>query len=98
MKSFGAGFITRLAHYTRTNTTSKIFNLEKKKACVIKSLKEIIQDIDRYKLKLGIEKHWGVSSRPEDIMKIIDAINSPCLGTCPDFTNFPKDVDTLYWT
>ena len=92
-KSFGTAFAIRLAHYIRMNTTSKTINLEKKKTCIIKSLKEIIQDIGRYKLKLGIENHWGASSRPEDIMEIIDAINSPYLGTCPDFTNFPKDVD-----
>ena len=24
---------------------------------------------------------------------MIDAINSPWLGTCPDFGNFPRDVD-----
>jgi len=93
LKSFGEGFTTRLAHYIRMNTTSKIIHLEKKKTCVIKSLKEIVRDIDRYNIKIGIENHWGVSSRPEDIMEIIRVINSPYLGTCPDFGNFPKDVD-----
>jgi sugar phosphate isomerase/epimerase len=93
LKSFGEGFTTRLAHYIRMNTTSKIIHLEKKKTCVIKSLKEIVRDIDRYNIKIGIENHWGVSSRPEDIMEIIRVINSPYLGTCPDFGNFSKDVD-----
>ena len=53
------------------NTTSKIIMLKRKKHCVIDSLKEIIEDIDRYNIKIGIENHWGVSSRPEDIMEII---------------------------
>ena len=92
-KYFHTGFTTRLAHYIRRNTTSKIITLEGKKARVIDSLKEVIKDIDRYNVKIGIENHWGVSNRPEDIMEIIRVINSPYLGTCPDFTNFPKDVD-----
>jgi|GEM_PF-2554160 len=92
-KSFGSRFITRLAHYLRINTTSKIMNLEKKKVRAVDSLRDVIKDIDRYNIKIGIENHWGVSSRPEDIMEIIRVINSPYLGTCPDFTNFPKDVD-----
>jgi len=92
-KSLVIGFMTRLAHYIRRNSPSKIINIEKKKARVIDSLREIVKEIDRYKIKLGIENHWGVSSRPEDIMEIIGEINSPYLGTCPDFSNFPKDVN-----
>jgi sugar phosphate isomerase/epimerase len=90
---FVLGHIIRLSNYFRRYTTSKIINLEKKKAGVIKSLEEIMEDIDRYKIKLGIENHWGVSSRPEDIMEIISIMNSPHLGTCPDFSNFPRDID-----
>jgi sugar phosphate isomerase/epimerase len=82
-----------LANYIRRNTNSKIINLEKKKTRVIESLQKVIKDIDRYKIKIGIENHWGVSSRQEDIMEIINVINSHSLGTCPDFGNFPKDVD-----
>ncbi len=94
-KSLAICFMTRLAHYIRRNSPSKIINIEKKKARVIDSLREIVKEIDRYKIKLGIENHWGVSSRIEDIMEIIGEINSPYLGTCPDFSNFPKDVDPL---
>jgi len=94
-KSFAIAYIARLANFIRRNTTSNVFNLEKKKDRVINSLQQIIEDIDRYKIKIGIENHWGVSSRPEDILEIVSAINSPYLGTCPDFSNFPKDVDPL---
>lgn len=92
-KFLAFGFITRLAHYIRRNSPSKTINIEKKKARVIDSLREVIKDIDRYNIKIGIENHWGVSSRPKDIMEIINVIDSPYLGTCPDFSNFPKDVD-----
>jgi len=87
------GHKTPLANYIRRHTTSKIRNPEKKKARVIDSLKDIIKDVDRYGMRMGIENHWGVSSRPEDIMEIINVINSPRLGTCPDFGNFSKDVN-----
>ena len=94
-KSFAIAYIIRLSNYIRINTTLNIISLEKKKARVINSLQKIIEDIDRYKIKIGIENHWGMSSRPEDIMEIIRAINSPFLGTCPDFINFPKDVGSF---
>jgi sugar phosphate isomerase/epimerase len=70
-----------------------MINLEKKKARVIDSLRQVIGELPHNEIKLGIENHWGVSSRPETIMEIIGKINSPHLGTCPDFGNFPKDVD-----
>jgi len=93
LKSLAIGFIIQLANYIRKNSSSKIINLEKKKARVIDSLRNIIKEIDLYKIKIGIENHWGVSSRPKDIMEIISEINSTYLGTCPDFNNFPKDVN-----
>lgn len=52
-----------------------------------------MQSAASYQIPMGIENHWGISSRPENIMKIVREIDSPLLGTCPDFGNFPQDVD-----
>lgn len=50
--------IIRLSNYMRRHTTSKIINIEKKKTRVIDSLRKIIEDIDLYNIKIGIENHW----------------------------------------
>jgi sugar phosphate isomerase/epimerase len=40
-----------------------------------------------------IENHDGISSNPDNIIQIIEAINSPWIGTLPNFGNFSPDVD-----
>lgn len=40
-----------------------------------------------------IENHWGLSSAPDALVKIMKRVNDPLLGTLPDFGNFPKEVD-----
>lgn len=40
-----------------------------------------------------IENHGGLSSNLDNILQIIEAVNSPWIGTLPDFGNFPEGVD-----
>lgn len=40
-----------------------------------------------------IENHGGISSNPDNIIEIIEAVNSPWIGTLPDFGNFPPGID-----
>ena len=39
-----------------------------------------------------IENHGGLSADPDNIVKLLKAVNSPFFKTCPDFGNFPKEV------
>lgn len=57
------------------------------------ALQEILPAAIDSGLPLAIENHWGISSRPETILRIVEGIDSPYLGTCPDFSNFPRSVD-----
>jgi sugar phosphate isomerase/epimerase len=57
------------------------------------ALKEVMPIAAGHLLPVVIENHWGISSRPENIITIVEAVKSPWLGTCPDFGNFPRDVD-----
>ena len=41
---------------------------------------------------MGIENHWGISSRPEWILHVIQSVGSPAIGACPDFGNWPTGV------
>ncbi|UCG12389.1 MAG: sugar phosphate isomerase/epimerase [Deltaproteobacteria bacterium] len=93
MKTVLSKLAMRFAHVLRKNMTSRVKNLEAKMGRAVASLKEIMPAAVSYKLPLVIENHWGISSRPENIIEVIDKISSPWLGTCPDFGNFPRDVD-----
>ena len=40
-----------------------------------------------------IENHGGPSSNPDLLVRLMKAVDSPHLGTLPDFGNFPAEVD-----
>jgi sugar phosphate isomerase/epimerase len=40
-----------------------------------------------------IENHWGLSSDPAAIVKLVQQVGKTNFGTLPDFGNFPMDVD-----
>lgn len=39
-----------------------------------------------------IENHWGLSADPAAIVAIVQAADTPWLGTLPDFGNFPAEI------
>ena len=86
-------WVLRVAHAIRTNVPSAVPRLEEKMARAITALKKIMPDAAQYHLPVAIENHWGISTRPVNIIRVIEAVGSPWLGTCPDFGNFPRDVD-----
>lgn len=45
------------------------------------------------KINVIIENHWGVSSNPDAIVRLMKLVNLPHFGTLPDFGNFPKEID-----
>ena len=86
-------WVLRMAHTVRTNMPSTVPQLKEKMTRATMALKRIMPTAARYDLPVAIENHWGISTRPENILRVIDAVDSPWLGTCPDFGNFPRDVD-----
>ncbi len=42
---------------------------------------------------VSIENHGGLSSDPAWLMSLMELVNSPQLGTLPDFGNFPPEID-----
>ncbi len=66
----------------------------------VSSLRRIVPRAEAVGLPLAIENHWGLSSRPENILAVLTEVSSDFLGTCPDLGNFPRDVDSyeaLHW-
>jgi sugar phosphate isomerase/epimerase len=86
-------YTVRFARNFRKRGKSTVTNEALKIKRAIESLRIILPKAQQYKIPLVIENHWGISSRPENILKIVNELNSPFIGTCPDFTNFPKDVN-----
>jgi sugar phosphate isomerase/epimerase len=48
---------------------------------------------DTKNINVIIENHWGPSSYPAHMEKLIAAVDHERFGTLPDFGNFPDDVD-----
>lgn len=85
--------LLKLAPVVRRNLPSRIPGAQTKLSRAIQALERLVPAAAARNIRLGIENHWGVSGRPEYIMTVVDALDSPWLGTCPDFGNFPHDVD-----
>jgi sugar phosphate isomerase/epimerase len=61
-------------------------------ARAIECLKIISQTAEQLHIAIGIENHWGISSRAAWILRVIHGVASPAIGSCPDFGNWPLGV------
>jgi sugar phosphate isomerase/epimerase len=61
-------------------------------AC-IESFGELAAHGSKIGVKILIENHWGLSEKPENILKIVQKIGPKWLGTLPDFGNWPDEMD-----
>lgn len=57
------------------------------------SFRELIDYAAPDNLNILIENHGGLSSDADSLVKVIQTVGSPRLGTLPDFGNFPDTVD-----
>lgn len=89
----GSSLAGRASHNIRKGSSAGIRKEQQKIERAILALQEIIPEAERLDLPVVIENHWGISSRPQNIVQIVRKIKSEYLGTCPDFDNFPRDVD-----
>ncbi|MCF8031550.1 MAG: sugar phosphate isomerase/epimerase [Desulfarculaceae bacterium] len=46
-------------------------------------------------LRLGVENHWGLSGRPDDLLKLVYNLEPFNGGICLDLDNFYEDQDSL---
>ena len=58
---------------------------------VIDALGECCKTAGRCGVTLGLENHWGLGLTPEGVMRVVNAVNSPWLGTTLDTGNFLED-------
>lgn len=81
-----------LAHSIRENIPAWVWKRDEKIDKAIESPKPIMKHAESLGIEVGIENHWGISSRSEWILDVIERVGSPFLGTCPDFGNWPRSV------
>ena len=59
----------------------------------VEALHRVLPYAEKQGVSLAIENHWGISARPEWILRVVEAAQAPNIGTCPDFGNFPTRID-----
>ncbi|MCF8336121.1 MAG: sugar phosphate isomerase/epimerase [Bacteroidales bacterium] len=57
----------------------------------IESTKECIPTAREYGVVMALENHWGISSTPEGLLRIVNSVDSPWLGILMDTGNFLED-------
>ena len=84
--------MTNFAHFLRKQIPAISWNTAVKIDLAIASLQIITHTAEQLGITIGIENHWGISSRPEWILRVIQGVASPAIGSCPDFDNWPLGV------
>lgn len=82
-----AGYLyrSRASNYMRLDETGLLNAVE--------ALDRVLPYAGERGIALAIENHWGISSRPEWILRMMDGVAGTNIGTCPDFGNFPSRAD-----
>jgi sugar phosphate isomerase/epimerase len=57
----------------------------------IESIEKCVELAAQRGVILALENHWGLTSKPEGLLRILDAIESPWLGALMDTGNFLED-------
>ena len=57
----------------------------------IDSIEKCLSKAQECGVILGLENHWGLTRKPEGVLRIVNTINSPWLGALMDTGNFLED-------
>ncbi len=52
-------------------------------------LRQAAQLAQAFSIRLALENHWGLTTDPAVMLRLVRAVNSPWLGVCLDLGNFP---------
>jgi len=85
--------VADITHFFRRNINVKPKDAARKSHRAILAIQKLLPLAEELEIPMVIENHWGISTRPDTILTIVNKINSNFLGTCPDFTNFPRETD-----
>lgn len=76
--------------YFRVNTGgSAECPSEELQAC-IRSFRELAEEGERCGVQIATENHGGLSTRPENMVRLIEGVGLASMGSLPDFGNFDE--------
>jgi sugar phosphate isomerase/epimerase len=58
---------------------------------VIESIEKCLPEAECRGVVLALENHWGLTRKPEGVLRIVNAIKSPWLGAMMDTGNFLEE-------
>jgi len=61
-------------------------------AVTIDSYKELADHAEKLGIRILLENHGGISSDPENILRLVEGVGSDWFRLCPDFGNFPEEI------
>ena len=56
---------------------------------VIDGLRQAVKLAQAADIRLALENHWGLTTEPAAMLRLVQEVNSPWLGVCLDLGNFP---------
>lgn len=84
----------RRAGYLYRSRASNFARLDENSVLnAVDALDRVLPIAEKRGIALAIENHWGISSRAEWIVRMLDDVTGTNIGTCPDFGNFPSRAD-----
>jgi len=66
---------------------------EDQKKQMVESLSKLVEYSGERGINLIVENHGGLSSNATWLSEVVKEVNHPCIGTLPDFGNFPEEID-----
>lgn len=58
----------------------------------IEGINECLATAEKEGVVMALENHWGLTTQPDDLLRIFKGVNSPWLGINVDTGNFPQAV------
>ena len=68
-------------------------NAEELRSHMVESCTRLADHAAERNINVAIENHGGLSSNPEWLVSVMQAVNKPNFGTLPDFGNFSSEVN-----
>lgn len=92
-KIMSSALVRRIGYLYRSRASNVVSYDDSSFRNVTDALDRVLPYAAAQGISLAIENHWGISSRPEWILRIIQGVSCQNFGTCPDFGNFPSGTD-----
>lgn len=68
-------------------------NADELRPRIVESCSKLADFAAPHGIQIAIENHGGLSSDPDWLVSVMQAVNKPNFGTLPDFGNFPQEID-----